>query len=1715
MSLSEFLAELNASGVRLWLDQGALRYSCPAPGLRPDQLARLAAVKHDICQLIRRTSTHAPAQVAPANAGDAGATRLTFEQRRIWRSCLIAPQTRAFNICGQAELAGELNLAALEQALQEISRRHPVLRAHVDGPEDRCALVAGADALPRLPCIDLSGLVHGDAVAARLCDEESRRPFDLRRGPLLRALLIVRAPRRHALVLSLHHLVCDHWSVQVLTRELHALYVSYTRGGAGALAPLRKRFGDYAAAESARADGDGFADGLRFWESQLHGLRPTLLPSTADPGQDAIASEQAVLAAPALHALRAHARSRRVGLPVLLMTALFVLLREYVDQDDLCVGTTVVHRPHPDDEALIGLLINTLVLRCDLSGAATLDAVLARMKIAWNASVAHSDVPFQLVLDRIRPSLGPHALPFNVGVEIRADVSLASEQVPGLRVTPVQSRFVAPVRDLTLFLEEAADCLAVRFEYRSGAFAANAIAGLQRRYVALLQALPALLPSSIDALPVERPPDLMQALAQGASTIVDMLYRHAQDRPDAIALETISEDGASTQWSYAGLRRRVDRAAAAMRMRVGTETVVALCIGDPVECRIAALALMRAGAAPLALDPEWPAAQVDVVLAQVGALAVLADRAVPGVLPLWRWQDIAAGAGEAAPPAPPPASMAWVRVRDGAQAGAVAIEHRALVRAVEALAANLERASCARLLATAAPWHQAFLMELCLPLACGGTLVATQATVHAAAALMCTEPDVMHAVPGVVDRMLQARGLPVSLRVIVITAESLYADTLNRLFSQVSIERVVHGHACAESALVSSVAVIRRRDRGETMQARGRVDGPAIADLIRLPQPFDTQLAPSNAPSLDAASRRQVVQDFNATDRACADGLVHTLFEAQVARTPDAIAAVDANEQVSYAALDRRANRLARHLRACGVGPEHRVAVSVERGVPLLLALLATLKAGGAYVPLDPDAPPQRLAEMLHDSRPTVVLQTQRTPVPAQLVGAAQQVWLDQPHTWAQLSGAALAVPGLTNAQLAYVIYTSGSTGRPKGVMNAHRGVVNRLRWMQDAYALQPGQSVLQKTPCSFDVSVWEFFWPLLAGARLVFARPGGHRDPGYLHALIEREGIDTLHFVPSMLDAFVEEIGAREVGAGMEEVGAGSTCTSLTQVFCSGEALSRELAQRFAARWPQVGLHNLYGPTEAAVDVTAYACAHLPPAGEVPIGAPIANVRIYVLDTHGAPVPIGVPGELYIGGIAVARGYEARAGLTAERFVVDTHGPTPGARLYRTGDLGRWRADGTLDYLGRNDSQVKLRGHRIELGEIEACLRDWPQVREAAVVLHGTGAHARLVGYVTGAGAQSPDLDALRQHLRAHLPTPMLPAALVLLPAMPLTPNGKLDRKALPAPAIVAGWDVATVSVWEHESADPAGLHPVRRRALFAPIATPSTRANVQLLRRQNADAPLGATGRMAIRGAAIARGYLGQPGWTAERFQPDPASQIAGARRCLTDDFGRIGADGALYCLGADGDTLLHGRAIELPSLEGALRADQRVRAAAARIATDDAGRSSLTAYIVVDESRSIGIETELMQRLTEQLPEYMLPESLLRVRALPLAADGRLDRARLLLLDRQERTPSHSQSEGVLVGIWKLVLQSDIVDADRSFFELGGNSLNLLTAARLVSDRFQRKVTAADLLRHVSLRGLARHLDAANAHQDDGDTPQRRAAARLSALRERPRRASGARP
>ncbi|MBB4226174.1 amino acid adenylation domain-containing protein, partial [Variovorax guangxiensis] len=358
----------------------------------------------------------------------------------------------------------------------------------------------------------------------------------------------------------------------------------------------------------------------------------------------------------------------------------------------------------------------------------------------------------------------------------------------------------------------------------------------------------------------------------------------------------------------------------------------------------------------------------------------------------------------------------------------------------------------------------------------------------------------------------------------------------------------------------------------------------------------------------------------------------------------------------------------------------------------------------------------------------------------------------------------------LTPANPAYVIYTSGSTGRPKGVVVSEAAIVNRLAWMQAAYQLCADDRILQKTPAGFDVSVWEFFWPLLEGAVLVLAKPEGHKDPTYLAQLIRSQGITTAHFVPSMLQAFVQDAQA-------------SGCTSLTRVICSGEALPRELEIEFH-RVLDVPLHNLYGPTEAAVDVTFWACDPEEESTSVPIGYPIWNTQVYVLDAALQPVPAGVPGELYIAGAGLARGYLHRPGLSAERFVANPHGPA-GSRMYRTGDLARWRADGVLDFLGRADQQVKIRGFRIEPGEIEAALTRLPLIAQAAVIAReDTPGHKQLVGYVV---PETPDavLDtaALRRALSESLPEHMVPAAIVALEALPLTPNGKLDRKALPAP--------------------------------------------------------------------------------------------------------------------------------------------------------------------------------------------------------------------------------------------------------------------------------------------------------------------------------------------
>ncbi len=532
----------------------------------------------------------------------------------------------------------------------------------------------------------------------------------------------------------------------------------------------------------------------------------------------------------------------------------------------------------------------------------------------------------------------------------------------------------------------------------------------------------------------------------------------------------------------------------------------------------------------------------------------------------------------------------------------------------------------------------------------------------------------------------------------------------------------------------------------------------------------------SHLPLLTLAERQQLVT-WNQTETDYPkDKTIVDLFEAQVEKTPDNIAIVFENQQLSYRELNWNANQLAHYLLSLktDTNNDYRitnnclVGVCMERSLEMVIGLLGILKAGGAYVPFDPDYPYERLRFMLEDSAVKVLL-SQSHLLGRLPVSTAKVLCLDKEWEPIATGSGENTVRQSGPENLAYMIYTSGSTGVPKGAMNLHRGICNRLLWMQDAYQLTVADNVLQKTPFSFDVSVWEFFWPLLVGARLTIAKPGGHKEGDYLIKLIQDEQITTLHFVPSMLQVFLQEITLEN-------------CYSLKRVICSGEALPVELESRFFTRLPAVELNNLYGPTEAAVDVTYWACQKGNSLNILPIGRPIANTQIYILDVNHNPTPPGIPGELCIAGRGLARGYLNRVELTGEKFI-EVMIFDKRQRIYKTGDMARWLPDGNLEFLGRLDNQVKLRGFRIELSEIEVTLSRHEAVKEAVVTLHNKEENASLAAYVTLAIPVDDVVVVLRTWLKARLPEYMLPASFTVLDKIPLAPNGKIDRKALPEP--------------------------------------------------------------------------------------------------------------------------------------------------------------------------------------------------------------------------------------------------------------------------------------------------------------------------------------------
>jgi amino acid adenylation domain-containing protein len=521
-------------------------------------------------------------------------------------------------------------------------------------------------------------------------------------------------------------------------------------------------------------------------------------------------------------------------------------------------------------------------------------------------------------------------------------------------------------------------------------------------------------------------------------------------------------------------------------------------------------------------------------------------------------------------------------------------------------------------------------------------------------------------------------------------------------------------------------------------------------------------------PLLTQREQHQLLVEWNNTKAEYpSNKCIHQLFEEQVERTPDAVAVVFEGQQLTYNELNCRANQLAHYLQSLGVKPDTLVGICVERSLEMIVGLLGILKASGAYVPLDPDYPIERIIFMLEDAAVKVLL-TQQKLINKLPEHQAQLICLDA--DWELISQFSQDNP-ITDVQatnLAYVIYTSGSTGQPKGVMLSHSNLSNHMFWMQETFPLTKTDRVLQKTPFSFDASVWEFYAPLLVGGQLLIAQPGGHTDSDYLLKTIAQQQVTTVQLVPSLLQMLLEQGGIEN-------------CQLLKRVFCGGEILPVALQEKLLSQL-NVNLCNLYGPTECCIDVTFWNCQREMYGQRIPIGRPISNTQIYILDSNLQSLPVGIPGELHIGGAGLARGYLNRPELTQEKFIPNPFSNYPDSRLYKTGDLARYLPDGNIEYLGRIDNQVKIRGFRIELGEIETVLKQHSQVQSSVIIdQEDTSGNKRLVAYIVPQKETTPTPNELRQFLKEKLPDYMIPSAFVIMESLPLTPNGKIDRRALP----------------------------------------------------------------------------------------------------------------------------------------------------------------------------------------------------------------------------------------------------------------------------------------------------------------------------------------------
>jgi amino acid adenylation domain-containing protein len=1399
---------------------------------------------------------------------------LSFAQQRLWFFDQLEPGNWAYNISSAVRLTGQLNVPALEGTFSEIVRRHESLRTTFSVVDNSPIQVVSAPSSVPLTLIDLSALPEPEreAEARLLAESESRRPFDLSRGPMLRVVLLKLAEQEHIALLTMHHIISDGWSLGVLVREVVTLYEAYAKGEPSPLAELNVQYADFAVWQRERLQGEFLDEALSYWRDQLTGA-PRLLELPTDRPRSARQSYHGSrLTFEVNEELSAKLRdlSRREGVTLfmLLLAAWQFLLSRYSGQQDIVVGAAIANRNRTDIEDLIGFFVNTLALRVRVPAEENFLHLLARVRDVTLGAYKHQELPFERIVEELQPERVAGSQPLFQVMFVYQNMPASSHELPGLTLGQVEMSDDAAVRsDIDFYLWEG-ESLRGSFIYSTELFDESTIEQMIGRLLELLEEITRAPEVSLTDLLVSAKPEPLE-LSLTASGEEEAPFSYHQERLwfidqfengkvyesaptyHNIPLILHLKGNVDTDVLESSLNEIVQRHSVLRtrfiadedeRRQVITrseqiELNVVQCMANVAEA--VELALIEARK-PFALDADLPIRAtiyrlpVTDVLLLLTVHHIVADRqslqliatelaeiynarmegrtaSLPEI-PVqyanyaqgqqrlaeadfaqlwfyWKWQLRGHLAALKLPEdRPRPAIHTYTAARETVTVDGTLI--RCLAGGDEQFAAVL--AAFKVLMHRYARQDEIVVgtSEPCRTQPEVANVVGPFANLVVLRSDLGGNPSFSTLVSRVQKTVAQARAhqeMPFDKLVQLLNPEKDMSRTaLFDVLFQFDDEAepvMLLGNTHAQQidtnfgyGKYDLNVLVRRNTQVFTVTAVYNADIYDSWNVRQMLRHFavlintfasDSEQRIDDVALLSTVEEQQQLYGWNETHASYpADKTIHQLFAEQAARTPENIAVTFGDENVTYRELDERANRLAHYLRRQGVGPNQLVALCLNKSPEMIVSLLAVLKAGGAYLPLDPSNPVERLQFVMEDSSCTHLITTSSlvdnvpVKVPATvLLDADREAILSQPSTAPDTE--------VRPQDLAYCIYTSGSTGKPKGALLEHRNVVRLLVNDRLQFTFTSADVWTMFHSYSFDFSVWEMYGALLYGGRLVLVPEAVAKDPVLFLDLLVNEKVTVLNQTPT---AFYN----------LASVDRGESL-ALRYVIFGGEALRPALLREWRAAHPHVKLINMYGITETTVHVTFKEIDDEQVANDTGnIGVPIPTTTTYILDDGLRLLPVGVPGEICVGGDGVCRGYLGRDELTRRKFIANPYKPEE--RIYRSGDVGKLLPSGEMVYMGRNDDQVQIRGFRVEPGEVQSQLLTHPLITRAEVIAksmhHGA---VELVAYVVATG--SVDVTELRAHIAKTLPHYMVPSAFVFIDAMPLTPNGKVDRAALPAP--------------------------------------------------------------------------------------------------------------------------------------------------------------------------------------------------------------------------------------------------------------------------------------------------------------------------------------------